>query len=117
MVLIMHNSFVFRLERLGLHGCALRGTVLVVVRSEGRKRRRIESDFARHSKRREAKQGALIGQQSDGKMPPTQTVRGADLLPDQLELLGLARLLRPAVRVARTVRLALPSAIAVMHGW
>ena len=47
--------------------------------------------------KRQYKNGALIGQQSDEKFPPIQTVVGADLPPDQLELLGLARFLRPAI--------------------
>ena len=66
--------------------------------------------------KRQHKNGALVGQNSGCKMPPIQTVVWADLPPDQLELLGLARFLRPAVCVGCTVRLALPSAIAV-QGW
>ena len=35
MTLLMRNSLLFRLERLGLHGCATRSTVLVVLRHNG----------------------------------------------------------------------------------
>ena len=99
MSLFKQNSFLLRVERLGLHGCALRSTVLVVVRSVGCQHRRIGSDFACHAERHETKQdSALSGQQSDGKIPPIKRFSGTDLpAPDQLELLGLARFLRPAV--------------------
>ena len=79
MTLVILNSLLFRLDRLRLHGCALRGTVLLVVRTHGRKCRQFGSGFARHAEWRETKQGALVGQQSDSKITPIQTARGVDL--------------------------------------
>ena len=90
----MHSSFLFRIERLGHHGCALRSTVLVVVLKMGRKCRRIENDFACQETTQ-----VLIGQQLDDKirLHVLQPVLGGALPPDQLELLGLPCYFRPAV--------------------